>query len=131
MILRARSRSSVNGHQLTFFRIAITAFQIKVLQGNFEPEWSTKWDAALTRVDPDVRDYLNVFHARAMARATNHLVFGSPVLLLLVACTIILLGIKQGWHNLRELFARAPETTLSHVVDTRIIENEAAAYAAA
>jgi hypothetical protein len=117
-------------HQLTFFRVCITMFQIKVLAQAFEPEWSAKWNAALGQVkNPTVRADLNAFHDRSMARAAHHLVFGSPILVSLVVCTIIFLGVRQGWHNVRDLFARAPEKTVSRIVDTQIIENKAAAAA--
>lgn len=130
-------RRSMNGfiryaHQLTFFRISMTMVELKLARKTSESKWTEEWRNSLQKVrDTQVRIALEQFHDRTMMCAANRLIFGSPVLISLVVCSLPVLMVKMGWQNLKPIFARAPIFTLSHIVDTRIIENQAAAAAAA
>jgi len=130
-------RRSMNGfiryaHQLTFFRLCITIIEIKLAGKPTETKWTDDWEKALNRVtDEDTRSALKKFHDRAMVCAAKRLIFGSPMLLSLVLLSFPVLAIRQGWQNLRQLPDKASFFTVSHVFDTSIIENQAAAAAAA
>jgi hypothetical protein len=53
--------------------------------------------------------------------------FGSPVLLTLLVASLPILMLRMGWLNLKPILSKAPLFTVSHVFDTRMIENQAAA----
>jgi hypothetical protein len=128
-------RRSMNGfiryaHQLSFFRLCITAIELK-LAGRNPETWSDNWLNALKRVTPDVRNKLEELHDHAMNTVATRLLFGSPVLLALVIFSLPILALRLGWLNLKQILMKAPIFTVSHVVDTRMIENQAAAAAPA
>ena len=130
-------RQSMNGiiryaHQLTFFRVCMTAIQIDLAAQTPKDSWSENWQKALEKLgNDDTRKKLTAFHDRAMLLVVDRLVLGSPVLLALVICSVPLLILRMGWLNLKAILKNAPLFTVSHVVDTRMIENEAAAAAIA
>ncbi len=130
-------RQSMNGiiryaHQLTFFRVCVTVFRIELAIDSPKSTWSEDWQSALERTrNDDTRKQLEEFHARAMQLVANRLIFGSPFLLILVGLSVPLLMLRMGWQNVKAILEKAPFFTVSHVVDTRIIENEAAAAALA
>jgi hypothetical protein len=120
------------GHQLTFFRVAMTALEIKLVDPRFSPAWSDNWEKALGEItDKNVQEHLKGLHDRAMNCVTERVVTGSPFLLILAAFAILFLLLREGWDNLKQIFAAAPTFTLSRIVDTRIIESQAAAAAIA
>ena len=120
------------GHQLTFFRICATALELKLAGKSTESTWFEDWESALKKIqDNGVRLRLNEFHDLAMVCAANRLIFGSPVLLLLVVCSVPVLILRMGWLNLKLILEKAPLFTVSHVIGTRMIENQAAAAAVA
>jgi|SRR5271170_302271 len=123
------------GHQISFFRFSMTVMIIKLSEQNSEPVWSTKWELALSKLDKDsVRDQLKNFHEQAMLCMAKRLVFGSPVLIAVVTIAApfvaLNLGLHRGVHSVKQLFAAAQKSTLPHILDTRMIENEAARAAA-
>jgi hypothetical protein len=130
-------RKSMNGfirygHQLTFFRLCVTMIELKLQDMTSESQWTEEWRKSLERVkDDNVRTTLEQFHERAMTCVAERVIFGSPALISLVLCSIPFLMARLGWLNLKQIRIKAPFFTLSHVLDTRIIENEAAAAAAA
>jgi hypothetical protein len=116
------------GHQLTFFRLCVTMAQVKLADRTSESQWTEEWQHALKRVaSEEVRIALVQFHDRTMYCATERLIFGSPILISLVLCSVPILIVRMGWQNLKQILIKAPSFTLSHVFDTRIIENQAAA----
>src|SRR6266850_823090 len=123
-------RQSMNGfirygHQLTFFRLCVTMAQIKLAGQTAESKWTEEWEQSLKRVgNNEVRIALEQFHARTMTCAAERLMFGSPVLISLVLCSLPILMARMGWQNLKQILIKAPFFTLSHVFDTRIIENQ-------
>lgn len=120
------------GHQLTFFRIALTMIRIRLVDRISVQDWSVKWDRALKNIRADqVREEMASFHERAMQCAAKRVVFGSPLLIVLSGFGIAVLLLREGWKNLARIFAAAPAFTFSHVFDPRIIESEAAATAVA
>ena len=130
-------RQSMNGliryaHQITFFKICVTMIEIGLAVHAPKSTWSEDWEKALNRIkNDDVRRQLEGFHGRAMLLVVNRLVQGSPLLIVLAICSIPILTLRMGWLNLKAVIAKAPSFTVSHVVDTRMIENEAAATAVA
>jgi hypothetical protein len=126
-------RKSMNGfirygHQLTFFRLCVTMIELKIHGKTSESKWTEDWLQSLQKVrDDEVRTALEQFHERAMTCVAERVIFGSPVLISLVLCSVPFLVARLGWQNLKQIRIKAPFFTLSHVLDTRIIENEAAA----
>ena len=119
-------------HQLTFFRFCMTFVKIKLSGKTPESKWTEDWDTALQGVrDIQVRSTLEKFHSRTMECAAHRLIFGSPVLLSLAICSLPVLLVRMGLQNLKQILMKAPIFTVSHIVDTRIIENQAAAAAPA
>lgn len=120
------------GHQLTFFRLCLTMVELKLAGATSESKWTEDWRRSLERIqDNQVRIALERFHDRAMTCAAKRLIFGSPVLMGLVLCSLPILMVRMGWQNVKQILSEAPIFTLSRLVDTRIIENQAAAAAAA
>lgn len=130
-------RKSMNGfirygHQLTFFRLFVTMIELKLKGNKSESKWTEDWRQSLEKVSDDkVRSTLEKYHERAMISVAQRVIFGSPALISLVLCSIPVLMARLGWLNLKQIRIKAPFFTLSHVLDTRIIENEAAAAAIA
>ncbi len=120
-------------HQLTFFRVSMTVAEFHIrTQDADPPKWSEAWGEALKGVrDEGVRKTLEEFHNRALSCVARRLLFGSPVMLSLALCAVLLLIIRMGLQELKQVLIKAPVYTLSHVVRTDVIENEAAATAAA
>lgn len=120
-------------HQLTFFRVCVTVIEARIKSDKLSaPKWSESWEKALKRVpDGEVQSALLAFHYRALSCVARHLLFGSPVMLALSLCAVLLLVIRLGWQELKQVLNKAPFYTLSHLVGTDLIENEAAATAVA
>lgn len=132
-LLRQMMNGSIRyAHQLTFFRVCMTFVEIRLASRETEPKWFTKWENALANIrDREVQERMKDFHERAMTAIAKRLVFGSPLLIALLILSVPLVALQLGWNNLKQILAKAPTLTLSHVVDTRLIENEAAAAAPA
>ena len=130
-------RKSMNGfiryaHQLTFFRVCVTMIEIKLARNISESKWTEEWGKSLERLkNGEARRTLEQFHERAMACVAVRLMLGSPVLIALVVCSVPILVVRMGWQNLKQILVKAPTFTLAHVFDTRVIEDKAAAAAAA
>lgn len=130
-------RQSMNGiiryaHQLTFFRVCVTVLRIELAVDSPKGSWSEDWQSALEKIRIEgTRKQLEEFHTAAMQLVASRLIFGSPFLLMLVGLSVPLLMLRMGWLNVKAILKKAPFFTVSHVVDTRIIENEAAAAALA
>jgi hypothetical protein len=130
-------RQSMNGtiryaHQLTFFRVCITMFEISLATHFPRSNWSENWEKAVeSQCNDGVRKKLTEFHERSMLLVAHRLVLGSPLLIALVIGSVPVLLLRMGWLNLKAVLERAPQFTVSHLVDTRMIENEAADAAVA
>lgn len=93
--------------------------------------WTTRWEQALANIkDEQVKADLREFHSRAVICAGWRLILGSPVLLVVFLFAVLSLAVQTGLHNMTKIFTEATTATLSHAVDTRFMENEAAATAA-
>lgn len=124
------------GHQITFFRFNMTALHIRLMGNDFGPKWSTKWEAALEKVrNEEVRDRMKQFHEDAMTLTAKRIVLGSPALIAVLALAfplvVLYLVLQRSMHSLKQVFVTAPKFTLSRILDTQMIENEAAALAVA
>jgi hypothetical protein len=101
---------------------------------NIEPKWSTKWEKALANIDnKEIRERMNRFHEEAMSCAAVRLAFGSPLLIVMIIVATPFVAIRFGIHSVKQLFTASPKYTISHIplVDTQMIENEAALLATA
>jgi len=119
------------GHNLTLYRLCTTLFLWNI-EGHPKTQWSEAWTTSLKGIkDPQVRDDLQQFHERALGLVAHRLIFGSPILLAgLALCTVVLLARSQ-WQGMKQVVAGAAEKMLPHLVDPRLLEEEAARLAAA
>jgi hypothetical protein len=130
-------RQSMNGtiryaHQLTFFRVCVTAIENKLMARVRPRNWSDDWQRALERIpNLGVKQRLESFHNRSTQLVVDRLVAGSPVLLGLVLCAVPVFFLRMGWMSLKVIASNAALSTVSRIVSTRMIENEAAAAAIA
>jgi len=128
-------RQSMNGtiryaHQLTFFRVCMTMAEIEFASLGARSDWSADWQRALGTIsDRQVREKMEAFHGRSMQLVIERLVLGSPLLLGFVLLTVPFVALRLGWLNLKTMLSRASLLAVPHLVNTRLIENEAAAAA--
>jgi len=128
-------RQSMNGtiryaHQLTFFRVCMTMAEIELASLGARSDWSDDWQRALGTIsDRQVREKMEAFHGRSMQLVIERLVLGSPLLLGFVLLTVPFVALRLGWLNLKTMLSRASLLAVPHLVNTRLIENEAAAAA--
>lgn len=128
-------RRSMNGyiryaHQLTFFRVCVTIIEISLSVHKPNSDWTEQWEKALGSVQNErVREKLAAFHNQSSNLVAERLIMGSPFLIGLAIFAALFLAIRMGLRNLGAIVNRIPQFTLSHVIDTRIIENEAAGVA--
>jgi len=128
-------RQSMNGniryaHQLTFFRACMTMAEVALTIHSPRSDWSGDWKRALEKLsDKQTREKMEAFHGRSMQLVIERLVLGSPLLLALVLLTVPLIALRVGWLNVKTMLSRASLVAVPHLVDTRMIENEAAAAA--
>jgi hypothetical protein len=119
------------GHQLTFFRVCVTVVQIKVMRRTYDLTWTVKWERALGNIkDEKVRASLNAFHDRAATLVATRLVLGSPVLIFGLLCAMMTMVVHKGLHGVTKLCKEAVSSTVSQVVDARVLEEEAVKAAA-
>jgi hypothetical protein len=130
-------RQSMNGyiryaHQLTFFRLCMLTIERKVFGIEEKTTWHDKWEASLANIEnQEIKDRLCEFHMRSSVLAIRRVVNGSPLVLLSFVAVAITLMIRDGWHNAKRVLNRAAEATLSKIVSTHSIEEDAAACAVA
>lgn len=129
-------RQSMNGfirfaHQLTFFRIVILALAWSFLKNPPQFEWNKKWNSALKSIsDEQVQKDLIGFHIRASELVLKRIVFGSPLLMLVVLLCLIVILVKAGFVSLHSAIQKAMTETTARVIDPRLLEEEAARMAA-
>jgi hypothetical protein len=130
-------RQSMNGyiryaHKLTFFRLCMITIERKTFGVEEKTTWHDEWQNALANIkDSEVRERLCEFHMRSTVLAVRRVVNGSPLLVSVFIAAVIALMIRDGWHNTKRILNRAAEFTLSRIVSTSSIEEDAAACAAA
>jgi hypothetical protein len=119
-------------HHLTFFRTCLGFTWLRLWVPNPEPTWTIKWENALNNIKSEkVRADIVNFHERAARLVMQRLVLGSPILLILFFFAALLMTIHNGWKNLKQLCVDAASQTVSQVIDTRFLDEEAASRAAA
>lgn len=129
-------RQSMNGfiryaHHLTLYRACWSYMIWRYGQEDRTFKWSESWFAAIKNVESDaVRDKILDFHNRCMQLVLLRIVNGSP--LLIVALILVALGaaIRTNLNNIHESFNRSVSTVGSTVIDTHLLEEEAAKMAA-
>jgi hypothetical protein len=129
-------RQSMNGfiryaHELTFFRLCMTEIERRVFGIKPSMAWHDKWRDSLANIkNQKVKDRLCEFHLRSSVLAVRRVVSGSPLLFGGFMAVFTALVIRDGWHNIKRICNRAAEVTLSKIVDTNSIEENAAARGA-
>jgi hypothetical protein len=128
-------RQSMNGflrygHNLTFFRLCVTLV-LWHFEGRPRTKWAEAWTISLDDIkDGSVRKDLQAFHTRAMGLVADRVMFGSPVLwCVLLLCTLVLL-IRAQWQGVKQVVANASRKTFEHIVDPKLLEEEASRLAA-
>jgi hypothetical protein len=118
------------GHNLTLYRLCITLV-LWHFEGRPRTKWAEAWTLSLDGIkDEQIRKDLQSFHARAMGLVADRVIFGSPVLwVVLLLCTVVLL-IKAQWQGVKQIAASASRRTLERIVDPRLLEEEASRLAA-
>lgn len=121
-------RKSMNGfiryaHNLTFYRLAVTMLQWRLVSQIPEIRWAGDWNRALESIrDEEVRVKMREFHDRCHDLVAKRVVLGSPILILLLVC----IAVKHGVRSLTAGIAGS----LGEFIDPRILEEEAARAAA-
>jgi hypothetical protein len=124
-------RQSMNGfirygHQLSFYQWVVTWLSWKALEGTQSFKWNTKWEAALNSLDEQTRRDLAAFHERAMMSVIERIVFGSPILIFLLAASLVVILFHVGWKSVGELMRAALSATAATAINRRILDEEAA-----
>ena len=111
-------RRQMNGfiryaHQLSVFRILMTAAIHKISAIPEPKDWWTEWEHARNSLtDEHVQKKLHEFHKRAMRLAFKHLIAGSPVLFALMIVAIVQLVLEGATKSLSQLVRMAAKKTL-------------------
>ena len=124
-------RHSMNGfiryaHQLTFFRLLCTTARCKVLDEAPVFTWTNRWESALKDRDPEVVKVLQELHSRALYLVVKRVVTGSPFLMGMVAVLVLWVLLRSHWVNLKQVAKTTATEVVNRVIDTRLLEEEAA-----
>jgi hypothetical protein len=132
VLLRQQMNALIRyGHQLTVFRMLMTNVINTVSQKGPKTTWSAVWEPSLEKInDEEVRVQLKRYHERAVMIAVKHLIWGSPVLWILMLLTAITLTLQGAATGLRQILKAAAKMVLVGPLDKRHIEEEAFAAAA-
>ncbi|MGA3043081.1 MAG: hypothetical protein ABSF54_20075 [Bryobacteraceae bacterium] len=129
-------RQSMNGfirygHRITFFQINMSMLHWKIVESHAPMDWTERWDRAISTIDDaDVKNSLLAFHRRSIMLVSGRLVFGSPVLLLVLAVGTLIELFNLGWRSAKAAFERSLNRTTTTLIDVRRLEEEAARAAA-
>jgi hypothetical protein len=129
-------RQSMNGHlryahQLSLFRIIMTALEWSASKQRPTLEWTKKLETAINSIpDEHIRRDLNAFHHRALTLVFKRLVLGSPFLIAAVLLSMLEMILQKGLHNLRQAARIASASAINRIIDPRLIEEDAARTAA-
>lgn len=129
-------RQSANGfiryaHRLTFYRVIMTVIIWRAVGHTPELVWTKQWEKALTSLDDRVKADMVRYHERLFMLVTKRLVLGSPLLIALLIVTAIVMLCKVGLMSIREALKASAKKAVDSVIDTRLLEEEAAETARA
>lgn len=124
-------RQSANGfiryaHRLTFYRVVTTMVIWKVIGHQPELVWTRRWTEALASLDEKTRSDLMKFHERLALLIVDRLVFGSPFLIAGLLLTAVMMLCKAGVTSIHSALKESARGTVEHVIDPRLLEEEAA-----
>lgn len=114
------------GHQLTVFRCLMTVAIHKVYGTPLESSWHLEWQKALDSIESDgVRGTLMAFYQRSMWLAAKRLLFGSPLLWLMLSGFMAQLVTQGAVRGLRQLARAAAAKVFAGPINDRLIEETA------
>jgi len=127
VLLRTQMNGFIRfGHQITLFRLLMSACARRVSGTQLLPTWTNQWLQSIDKIsDSTVRRDMIRFHERAASIVAKHLIKGSVVLLVLVAMALVAGIATGGIVSLREARKRASRTVLSGPIDPFVIEEQA------
>ena len=118
-------------HRLTFFRVCMNLVVWKTVEVTPELKWTDRWNRARGNIkNEDAKKSLDEFHGRVCALVVGRLASGSPVLLALITSCIVVALCHAGLTSLKEVFDKAVTETLTRIIDSRLLDEEAAKAAA-
>jgi hypothetical protein len=128
-------RQSMNGfirygHQISFCQFVMTWLAWKAIEGRNSFNWERQWRSALDSLDAETRKDLLGFHDRGTAHVSERIIFGSPLLILVLAISVVAVVFHVGLKSAGEVLAAALSSTAARAVDQRILDEEAARAAA-
>jgi hypothetical protein len=128
-------RQSINGfirygHKVSFGQFLLTWLEWKASEGSDSFKWERKWTAALHALDKQTRDDLLEFHHRETMNVSERIILGSPVLIVVFVLSAVIALFQLGLKSVRELMTAALFRTANTLINTRILEEEAARAAA-
>jgi hypothetical protein len=92
--------------------------------------WTKRWTEALASLDEETRSDLLRFHERLTTLIIKRLISGSPFLVVLLLLSVIMLLCKAGITSLHDALKESARGAVASVVDTRLLEEDAAKTAA-
>lgn len=119
-------------HRLTFFSLCTTLLKVWAGDEKISYAWEEKWQGALKNIkDDSTRKEMEQFHAREVQLVAFHVVEHSPALINFLIFLVVAVLIQRGLHNLKELVTETSIKAARKVIDVRLLEEKAAAKAAA
>jgi hypothetical protein len=121
-------RRQMNGfiryaHQLTVFRILMTAAIHGVLASPEPKDWRKEWAHAMESTPSEyVKTRLYEFHKRAMILAFKRLIIGSPILWVAIVIAGVQLSFEGATRSLSQLVRMAAKKALRGPINDRSIE---------
>ena len=123
-------RNSMNGfiryaHRLTFFQLVLTIVRWSITEQVHPLTWHSRWTKSLESLPEGTRAAMEAFHGRAMDAVARHIVGGSIVRIVILACMLLKALIAGAWTSVRTLLRDAFERATTKVFDPRLLEEEA------
>ena len=123
-------RNSMNGfiryaHRLTFFQLMLTIARWKITEQVHPLTWHARWNQSLESLPNEARTAMVAFHGRAMDAVARHILGGSFVMMLVVACIIVKVLLAGAWTSVRTLLRDSAEAAITWIFDPHLIEEEA------
>lgn len=124
-------RQSANGfiryaHCLTFYRIVMTGAIWRVAGRTPELIWTKKWEQALDSLDDKTKADLVRYHERLSMLIVKRLVWGSPFLIAALFVTAVVTLCTVGLTSIHGALRTSARGAVDRVIDTRLLEEEAA-----
>jgi hypothetical protein len=128
-------RQSANGfiryaHHLTFYRVVTTVIVQRIMGHTPELVWTQKWTHALDSLDEKTKADLIQYHERLAILIADRLVLGSPVLMAVLFITGVMTLFEAGITSAHGALRTSAQGAVASVIDTRLLEEEAAKAAA-